>query len=179
MPFAFYDRSRAYPDPESVPDHQHRRSIYTLIRRGAPAPSMTIFDFPRRHSSQVRRPNASTPLQALVLLNDPQYIEASRALATLAMRENADIDGQIIAVFRRAARRTPSSAEIAALRTFFEDQRREFAASAEATAGYLGIGVVEPEPDLDTVWLAALGATANVVFNSPGFLSVAVMGRNG
>ncbi len=164
---AFYDRSRAYPDPETVPADQHRRSIYTLIRRGVPSPSMTIFDFPRRHTSQVRRPTASTPLQALVLLNDPQYVEASRALAALAMREHEDIDGQIVEIFRRAARRTPSPAEIETLRAFFDGQRAEFAASAEATASYLDIGVVEPDPNLDGVWLAALGATANVIFNSP------------
>ncbi len=164
---AFYDRSRAYPDPESVPDDQHRRSIYTLIRRGVPSPSMTIFDFPRRHTSQVRRPTASTPLQALVLLNDPQYVEASRELAALAMREHGDIDAQIVEMFRRAARRSPSPAEVETLSTFFDGQHAEFAASAEATSGYLDIGVVEPDPELDAVWLAALGATANVIFNSP------------
>ncbi len=164
---AFYDRSRAYPDPETVPDDQHRRSIYTLIRRGTPAPSMTIFDFPRRHMSQVRRPTASTPLQALVLLNDPQYVEASRELAALAMREHDNLDGQIVEMFRRAARRSPDPAEIETLRAFFDGQRAEFAASAEATASYLDIGVVEPDPNLDGVWLAALGATANVIFNSP------------
>ena len=164
---AFYDRSRAYPDPETVPDDQHRRSIYTLIRRGTPAPSMTIFDFPRRHTSQVRRPTASTPLQALVLLNDPQYVEASRELAALAMRGHATIDAQIFEMFRRAARRSPSPAEIETLKAFFDGQHAEFAASAEATASYLDIGVVEPDPNLDDVWLAALGATANVIFNSP------------
>jgi hypothetical protein len=74
-----YERSGVYPKPEDVPADQHRRSLYSLVRRGAPVPSMTIFDFPRRHQSQVRRPESSTPLQALVLLNDPQYVEAARA----------------------------------------------------------------------------------------------------
>ena len=163
----FYDRSGAYPDPESVPNDHHRRSIYSMIRRGAPAPSMTIFDFPRRHMSQVRRPTASTPLQALVLLNDPQYVEASRALAARTMHEHEGIDEQLVAIFRRAARRVPNPAEIETLKTFFESQREEFAVAGEATARYLDIGVTEPDPDLDATWLAALGATANVVFNSP------------
>ncbi len=51
-----YERSGAYPKPEDRPRDQHRRSLYSLVRRGAPVPSMTIFDFPRRHTSQVRRP---------------------------------------------------------------------------------------------------------------------------
>jgi Protein of unknown function (DUF1553)/Protein of unknown function (DUF1549)/Planctomycete cytochrome C/Concanavalin A-like lectin/glucanases superfamily len=163
----FYDRSGGYPDPETVPNDQHRRSLYSMIRRGAPVPSMTIFDFPRRHTSQVRRPTSNTPLQALVLLNDPQYVEASRALAARAMHAHAGLDAQLILMFRLAARRTPSAGELDMLRDFFAGQHAEFAASAEATERYLDIGVLEPEPDLDAAWLAALGATANVVFNSP------------
>ena len=163
----FYDRSGAYPEPESVPNDHHRRSLYSMIRRGAPVPSMTIFDFARRHTSQVRRVTSNTPLQALVLLNDPQYVEASRALAARVMHQQSSLDEQLVLVFRLAARRTPSLLELDTLRTFFERQRADFAASEQATKSYLGIGVVEPDPGLDPTWLAALGSTANVVLNSP------------
>jgi hypothetical protein len=138
-----------------------------LIRRGAPVPSMTIFDFPRRHMSQVRRPVSNTPLQALVLLNDPQYVEASRGLATRVMRSATALDDQLGGVFELAARRSPSDAELAVLRDFYADEYATFSASPENTARYLDVGVVAADPSLDAATLAALSSTANVVLNSP------------
>jgi hypothetical protein len=163
----FYARDKAYPDPHSVPNDHHRRSLYSMVRRGAPVPSMTIFDFPRRHMSAVRRPMSSTPLQALVLLNDPQYVEASRALATRAMRDHDELDDQLVRMFRLAVRRAPSSAELDTLREFFAARHAEFAAATDAVDDYLGIGVLAPDPELDAPWLAALGSTGNVIFNTP------------
>jgi hypothetical protein len=162
-----YERSGAYPKPEDRPRDQHRRSLYSLIRRGAPVPSMTIFDFPRRHMSQVRRPTSNTPLQALVLLNDPQYVEASRGLATRVLRSAPEGDGQLREVFRLAARRAPSDAELAVLRDFYTAERAAFAASPDDTARYLDVGIVPADPAFDPAILAALASTANVVLNSP------------
>lgn len=156
-----------YPNAEDRPRDQHRRSLYSLVRRGAPVPAMTIFDFPRRHTSQVRRPVSSTPLQALVLLNDPQYVEAARGLATRVMRDHADADEQLSAAFHLAARRAPSAAELTVLRSFYDGERAVFAASADATTRYLAIGIVPPDPALDAASLAALASTASVVLNSP------------
>jgi hypothetical protein len=156
-----------YPKPEDRPADQHRRSLYSLIRRGAPVPSMTIFDFPRRHTSQVRRPVSSTPLQALVLLNDPQYVEASRGLATRAMRSADTLDEQLASVFKLAARRSGSDAELAVLRDFYDEEYAAFNASPENTARYLDVGVVAADGSLDAPALAALASTANVVLNSP------------
>jgi hypothetical protein len=162
-----YERSGAYPAPESRPKDQHRRSLYSLVRRGAPVPSMTIFDFPRRHASQVRRPTSNTPLQALVLLNDPQYVEAARGLATRALREHAVLDNQLRAVFRLAARRAASDTELDVLRAFYASERTAFAESPDATARYLAVGIVPPDSALDAASLAALASTANVALNSP------------
>jgi hypothetical protein len=138
-----------------------------LIRRGAPVPSMTIFDFPRRHTSQVRRPVSSTPLQALVLLNDPQYVEASRGLATRVMRSTKALDEQLAGVFKLAARRSASEAELAVLSDFYAEEHAAFSASPENTARYLDVGVVAEDESLDAASLAALASTANVVLNSP------------
>jgi hypothetical protein len=157
----------AYPRPEDRPNDQHRRSLYSLIRRGAPVPSMTIFDFPRRHTSQVRRPVSSTPLQALVLLNDPQYVEASRGLATRVMRSTKALDEQLAGVFKLAARRSASEAELAVLSDFYAEEHAAFSASPENTARYLDVGVVAEDESLDAASLAALASTANVVLNSP------------
>lgn len=156
-----------YPNAEDRPRDHHRRSLYSLVRRGAPVPSMTIFDFPRRHTSQVRRPVSSTPLQALVLLNDPQYVEAARGLATRAMREHEEVDAQLRDVFHLAARRAPNEAELGVLREFYDGEHAAFAAAAETAERYLAIGVVPPDPALDAARLAALASTANVVLNSP------------
>jgi hypothetical protein len=163
----YYERSGPYPKPEERPRDQHRRSLYSMIRRGAPVPSMSIFDFPRRHTAQVRRPTSSTPLQALVLLNDPQYVEAARGLATRVMRERGALDDRLRTLFRLAARRPASDAELAILRDFHAAELAAFAASPDATARYLAVGVVPPDPALDAAELGALASTASVVLNSP------------
>jgi hypothetical protein len=115
----------------------------------------------------VRRPVSSTPLQALVLLNDPQYVEASRGLATRAMRSADTLDEQLASVFKLAARRSGSDAELAVLRDFYDEEYAAFNASPENTARYLDVGVVAADGSLDAPALAALASTANVVLNSP------------
>ena len=162
-----YGRLDSYPAPEDVPDDHHRRSLYTLIRRGVPAPSLSIFDFPRRHTSTVRRPTSSTPLQALVLLNDPQYVEASRELAARVMRESAETAGRLDSIFRLAARRGAAPRELDLIAQFYERELRYFGESPDAAAAYLATGIVPADPLLDPLELAALASTANVVLNTP------------
>ena len=72
----------AYPLPDGVPaDDLHRRTLYTFVKRNAPHPALKIFDFTNRTESVARRRSSNTPLQALLLENDPQYVEAYRSLA--------------------------------------------------------------------------------------------------
>ena len=102
-----------YPNPEELsPDDQHRRSLYTFVKRNSPPPSMSVFDFSERHATIARRLTSNTPLQALVLLDDPQYLEAYRVLATNVLKGKTDRDEQIQLVFRLATRRFPSEAEM-------------------------------------------------------------------
>src|SRR5690606_31462409 len=74
------DKSWRYPYLQTKGEGLYRRSIYTIWKRTSPPPSMLIFDMPQRGECTVRRAATSTPLQALVLLNDPQFVEASRVL---------------------------------------------------------------------------------------------------
>ncbi len=90
----------AGPYPENVPDDQmHRRSMYTFVRRNAAYPALTVFDMPDRNVSAVFRRISNTPLQALVLLNDPQYVEAYRKLAERALKDAPTPDQQLVTVF--------------------------------------------------------------------------------
>jgi mono/diheme cytochrome c family protein len=94
----------------------HRRSLYTFIRRTSPHPAMTTFDAPSREVCVSRRVRTNTPLQAFVLLNDPQFVECSKALGERVMRERSTDDGRLDRLFRLVLCRDPSPAERDAIR---------------------------------------------------------------
>ena len=99
-----------YPEPENLPaDDLHRRTLYTFVKRNATHPAMKIFDFTNRTESIARRRSSNTPLQALLLMNDPQYVEAYRSLAADALKSSSDEDAQLTRLYRHATRSTPSA----------------------------------------------------------------------
>ncbi len=96
----------------------YRRSMYTFWKRTSPPPSMTTFDAPDRETCQVRRARTNTPLQALVLMNDVQFIEAARKFAERVMGEGgSDVRERITFAFRTVLARRPSPSELASLDT--------------------------------------------------------------
>ncbi len=102
-------------------DKLHRRSLYTFWKRAAPPPSMTIFDAGNREHSVVRRERTNTPLQALVVMNDTQFVEASRFLAQRAMREAGDdFDRRLDYVTTRLLSRPFDDAERAVARQTYD-----------------------------------------------------------
>ncbi len=103
-------------------DNLYRRSLYTFWKRLAPPPSLAAFDAPSREVCVVRRQRTNTPLQALVTMNDPTYLEAARALASQSMQESSD-DDRIVRAFRTALARRPVEAEMAVLRRLLREQR--------------------------------------------------------
>lgn len=104
-----------YPSDNSG---QNRRSMYTFWKRTSPPPSMTAFDAPTREVCAVERSRTNTPLQALVLLNDPEYVAAARKLAALAINQGGSSNkDRIEFIFRRATSRRPDASELNVLET--------------------------------------------------------------
>ena len=100
----------------------HRRSLYTFWKRTSPPPQMTTLDAPSREACVVRRERTNTPLQALLLLNEPQFVEASRALAERTLREaGPTTDERLVYMFRLATARLPDAKDMAELNAAFQD----------------------------------------------------------
>jgi hypothetical protein len=127
---------------------------------------------PERWSTIARRQTSNTPLQALVLLDDPQFLEAYRSLAAQVLRTAAPGDPQLVAVFRLATRRHPRGDELAALRAYYDAQIARFTADPRAAAELLAAGVTRADARLDTVRLAALTNVTTVIMNTPDAYSL-------
>jgi hypothetical protein len=144
----------------------HRRSLYTFWKRTAPPPQMTSFDAPSREACTVRRERTNTPLQALVLLNETQYVEAARALAGRALREGGKTsEEQIVYLFRLATARRPDAKELAELTAALMDLRAEYAAKPADAARLIAIGETKPDARISSTELAAWTMLASTVLN--------------
>jgi mono/diheme cytochrome c family protein len=162
-----------YPTPAEVsPDDQHRRSLYTFVKRNSPPPSMSVFDFSERHTTIARRLTSNTPLQALVLLDDPQYLEAYRVLATRVLKEQSATGEQIKLVFRLMTRRFPKDAEMIALRHYYDAEVEKFSADKKKAAELVNVGVTPVDDGVDVTKLAAMTNVAAVVMNTPDAYSI-------
>ncbi|MBX3112602.1 MAG: DUF1553 domain-containing protein [Fimbriimonadaceae bacterium] len=144
----------------------YRRSLYSTVKRTTPVPSMLVFDGGSRESCVVRRPNTSSPMQALVLLNDVQFVEAARVLAELAMKEGKGPAERVAVAFRRLAGREPGPRESAVLLKVFEEQRAVFTADKADVDKLLAQGERKPDPGLDRTDLAAMTVVCQAVLNS-------------
>ena len=162
-----------YPAADAIPaDEHHRRSLYTFIKRNATHPGMTIFDFPDRNVSTARRRVSNTPLQALELMNDPQFVEAYRALAAQALAGTAADDARLAHIYRLATRRRPTAEQLGILRAFHERQLRRYDGDPAAAKALLETGVTPVPAGVDRVKLAALTHVTAVVMNSPDAYSI-------
>jgi Protein of unknown function (DUF1553)/Concanavalin A-like lectin/glucanases superfamily len=165
--------NQAYPDESSVPaDEMHRRSMYTYVKRNSEPPALAVFDFADRNESSVVRKVSSTPLQALVLLNDPQFMEAYRKLAERAVKSSSDVDQQIVTLFRLATRRHPSDQELEALRRYRASQFSSLKDSSQDAGAILKIGVTASDSSVDRVTLSVMTLVAAAVMNSPDAYSL-------
>lgn len=152
-------------EPDSG-DALYRRSMYTFWKRTAPPPSMMLFDAPNRETCTVRRARSNTPLQALALMNDPQFVEAARAFAERTVREGGDTpESRIAFAFEAATGRPPVPRETEIILSNFETQRARFAENAEAAAGLIAVGDSEPPADIEADELAAWTVVTSLILN--------------
>jgi hypothetical protein len=142
----------------------HRRALYTFIKRTSPPPQMNTFDAPSREFCITRRERTNTPLQALVLMNEPQFVAAARALAERTLCEGGDsAEEQGQYMFERCVGRPPSTAELRRLLEGEEQDRAHYHQHPQAAEELTSIGVVPPLDSLDRVELAAWTMAANTL----------------
>ncbi len=146
--------------------HLHRRSLYTLWKRSVPPPNMMLFDAAAREVCSVARTRTNSPLQALVMLNDTTYAEASRALAARILTGSAPDDpGRVRRMWRLALVRDPSPAEMEQLIALLSRQRQRYRADPAAAGHRIQVGETAVPVNLDAVELAAWTELAEVVLN--------------
>ncbi len=144
---------------------KYRRGIYIVIKRGSPYPSLVNFDASNRLSCTVQRSRSNTPLQALTLLNDPVYVEMTKAMAidAVVMAKSTSVADTISKHWRRAVARKPTPAEVDRLVQLHHDQVKSLQ-HQPTTATELTQGIDFPE-DVDAVEFAAWYAVSTVIFN--------------
>jgi mono/diheme cytochrome c family protein len=146
-------------------EDKFRRGLYTEWRRTSPYPSMVTFDAPSREACTLRRIRTNTPLQALVTLNDPVYVEAAQALGRLASASGKTLDEQLTFAFRRCVARPPTEQELARLKVLFADSKSTFEKDPKK-AESLATDPIGPLPkDAKAAELAAWTTVCNVLLN--------------
>jgi len=144
----------------------YRRSVYTFWKRTGPAPVMMALDASKRDVCRARRENTATPLQALVLLNGPQFVEAARTLGEQMVREHGDNVGAMVRdTFRTLTSREPSSREVALLRRLHEEQLAVFKKDVKAADAFLSVGESRLANGLAKPQVAAAGILAKALMN--------------
>jgi len=146
-------------------DKLYRRSLYTYLKRAAAPPGMLLFDAPNRDVCTARRSRSNTPLQALALMNDVQYVEAARAMAQRILKE-AGPDDRIAYACLLVLSRPPSSEEQTALMQQFDDQLADFRAAPDAARELIRTGESKYDTGLDVAELAAWTMVANALLNT-------------
>ncbi|GAB3781037.1 DUF1553 domain-containing protein [Spirosoma horti] len=152
-------------------ENLYRRSLYTFWRRTNPPPSMNTFDAPSRSYCVVQRQKTSTPLQALILLNDPQFVEAAEVVAERAFEACKTLPDQLTHLFRLLASRKPTDKELTILTRLYGQEYQNFKQSPTKMQGWLQAGAHKPIGTVDKPALAAGAVVASTVMNSEAFVT--------
>jgi hypothetical protein len=165
---AGYYRHLNFPQREYKADtdaRQWRRGLYVHWQRMFLHPQLLAFDAPTREECTATRSRSNTPKAALVLLNDPTFVEAARALAERALKEAGDDPARIDALWRHAVSRPPDAQERKLVTDLLARRRAEYSADHAAARELLAVGLAPRDTSLDDIELAAWTATARAVLN--------------
>ncbi|MEO2012763.1 MAG: DUF1553 domain-containing protein [Fuerstiella sp.] len=146
-------------------EDRYRRGLYTTWRRSNPYPSMATFDAPNREVCTVRRNRTNTPLQSLVTLNDPVYVEAAQSLARITLQHDGPLNMQLTLAFRRCVLRPPTSIEIAALTALFDDAKEDLKERTDEAMKLATDPIGDLPEGIDTLDAAAMTVVCNVLLN--------------
>jgi len=155
--------SRAYK--QDTGDKLYRRSLYTYWKRTVPPPSMATFDAPEREFCLVRRSRTNTPLQAFVMLHDPQFIEAARHLAKHMMGASKKREDQLEHGFRLTTSRLPNEREKSVLKGLFKERLAFYNNEPKAAKALLSVGESRRQENLPEVEHAAWITVARALLN--------------
>ena len=147
-------------------ENQYRRGLYAFWQRTFLHPSLLAFDASTREECTVDRPRSNTPLQALALLNDPTYVEASKVFAGRIVREGGRTDAERLRyAYRRAIQREPTAAEAELLTRLYRQHLAQYQADHAAAAALLKVGDAKPPQGAEPAELAAWTSVARVILN--------------
>ena len=146
-------------------DKLYRRGLYSFIKRTVPPPYMLVFDASNRDLCEVSRLSTNTPLQALVMMNDPTILEASRVFAERLMKKDLVMEEKIIYAFRSIVCRQPKSQELKILLKYFEEEKQKFDAAPESAKEFIRAGEYQHEKIEDVQTLAALMQVIHTIYN--------------
>ena len=146
-------------------DKLYRRGLYNFIKRTAPPPALLIMDASNRDQCEVTRLRTNTPLQALVLMNDPQVLEAARVLAQNTANENISEDQKLEKLFRLILCRTPSEKEFKMLRAYFDKEKNRFKNNKQNANAFLLAGEYPQIKTKEIGETAALMQVNQMLFN--------------
>jgi hypothetical protein len=143
----------------------YRRSLYIVAKRTVPHPTMATFDASERSSCLSRRQRTNTPLQALVVLNDPTFLEAAKVMGENMSRER-DTDNAIKVAYKKLTGRDPYSKELEVLKSLQKSELEKFRANPEKTKGLLNVGIYQIDKSIDRAMIASNTIVASTIMNS-------------
>jgi hypothetical protein len=143
----------------------YRRGMYTFIKLTVPPPSLIIFDASNRDHCEIKRSNTNTPLQALVMLNDPTVLEASRVMAEKMTKKSVSAEEKIRESFRRIVCRRPTDKEMKLLTNYYNSEHELLTKDKKLAATILNVGEHPHEEKINTPEAAALMRVINMLFN--------------
>ncbi len=150
-------------------ENLYRKSLYTFRKRTASPPGMALFDAPDRESCVVQRDQTNTPLQALLLMNDPQFIEAARVMAESVLKANTE--DKFSYLIEHSLGRKPDEFMLKTLKNSYQNLKRLYLTSETAADELINIGESQADEQLDPIELASWTMLANQVFNLDEFIT--------